>query len=286
MGYTLKRGLMYRMPTHFGPACGPRQGPERRNQFLNQEAKSETRVVAISFLTNPEQLEELIPEGVGLKLDREPVVTISVTYMKGLLWLAGRGYNMLGVTFPVIFKGKKDLVKGSFLTVLWENLTDAIVTGREELGSPKVYAEIPEPRLYPKMVHCTAGWLGFKFIDLTVGNLTPLPSRELKAATGLRGSGDGLIWYKYIPKTGLWGTAEASYVTLTPMKSGGPPTRQEGWKGEGKVQFHRATWEDMPTEHMIVNAFCDLVIKEYRGAYVLKTEGGKVDDLSDTCVLE
>jgi hypothetical protein len=42
----------------------------------------------------------------------------------------------------------------------------------------------------------------------------------------------------------------------------------------------------MPTEHMIVNAFCDLVIKEYRGAYVLKTEGGKVDDLSDTRVLE
>lgn len=286
MGYTFKHGLMYRMPTHFGPDCGPRQGPKGRNQFLYQETKSENRVVAISFLTNPDQLEQMIPEGVGLELNKEPVVTVSVTYMKGLLWLAGRGYNMLGITFPVIFKGKKDRVEGDFLTVLWENLTDAIVTGREELGSPKVYAEIPEPMLYPKKVHCSASWLGFKFIDLTVSNLTPLSSEELKAATGLRGSGDGLVWYKYIPKTGLWGTAEVSYVTLTPMNRGGPPARQEGWKGQGKVQFHKATWEDMPTEYMIVNAFCNLEIKEYRGAYVLKSEGGKVDDLSDTRILE
>jgi len=286
MGYTLKRGLMYRMPTHFGPACGPRRGPEGRNQFLGKDTRSENRVVAVSFLTNPDQLEAMIPEGVGLELGKEPVVTVSVTYMKGILWLAGRGYNMLGVTFPVIFKGKKDRAEGSFLTVLWENLTDAIVTGREELGFSKIYAELPEPELFPDKVHCTAGWLGFTFFDMVVEGLKPLSSQELKSATGLRGSGDGLIHYKYMPRTGVWGTPEVSCVTLTPMRVGGPPAKKEGWKGQGKIAFHRATWEDMPTEYMIVNAFCDLEIKEYRDAYMLRTEGGTVDDLSDTHILQ
>jgi hypothetical protein len=35
----------------------------------------------------------------------------------------------------------------------------------------------------------------------------------------------------------------------------------------------------MPTQYNIVNTFCDLEIKEYRGASVTKTVGGK--DLSD-----
>lgn len=30
MPYTFQPGRMYRMPTHFGPACGPRQGPDGR----------------------------------------------------------------------------------------------------------------------------------------------------------------------------------------------------------------------------------------------------------------
>ena len=36
-------------------------------------------------------------------------------------WLAGRGYNVLGVCFPVNFNGEKDHVSGDLLAVLWEN---------------------------------------------------------------------------------------------------------------------------------------------------------------------
>ena len=55
------------------------------------------------------------------------------------------------------------------------------------------------------------------------------------------------------------------------------------WEGEGTVEFHRARWEDMPTQYTIVNAFADLEIKKFLGASITKTVGGK--DLSDQRIL-
>ena len=129
------------MPTHFGPRTGPRQGPGGR-QFENIDSPRTTRI-SVSFLSNSAQLEALLPP--GFTLDGEPVVTIAASYMTEIEWLAGRGYNTLGVSFPASFQGQEDGVSGSFLTVLWENLTDPIITGREELGFAKIYCELPPP---------------------------------------------------------------------------------------------------------------------------------------------
>ena len=59
------------MPTHFGPSLGPRQGPNGRVFECRDNPK--TTSLSVSFLTNREQLEELIPE--GFQLEGEPVVT-------------------------------------------------------------------------------------------------------------------------------------------------------------------------------------------------------------------
>ena len=83
--------------------------------------------------------------------------------MKEIEWLAGRGYNTLGASFPVVFQGTRDYAEGHFLTVLWENLTDPILTGREELGFAKIYCELPEPIVLGDSVECHASWLGFRF---------------------------------------------------------------------------------------------------------------------------
>ncbi len=85
-----------------------------------------------------------------------------------------------------------------------------------------------------------------------------------------------------MPKTGEWGKPDVSYAVLTPSAS---PNRvvKEMWRGEGTVQFHKATWEDLPTLFSIVNMLHNLEIKEYRGAVISKTVGGK--DLGDTRIL-
>jgi len=278
MPYQFQPGRMYRMPTHFGPSLGPRQG-EAGRKFVNLQSPKIT-ASSVSFLTSQEQLEELLPE--GFELGVEPVVTVEVTCITEIEWLAGRGYNTLGVSFPVVFNGKKDHAEGSFLTVLWENLADPILTGREELGFPKIYGEIPEPRIYQGQTHCTASWLGFKFMDLKIWNLTQLSSKEAAALISQQG-GDGTLHYKYMPRTGEWGKPDISYVTLTPSVNTNRVVN-EMWRGEGTVAFHEATWEDLPTMFSIVNTFHNLEIKEYRGAIMVRTTGGK--DLSDQRILQ
>ena len=278
MPYKFQPGKTYMMPTHFGPSLGPRQG-EGGRKFANLDSPKVIQR-SVSFLTNREQLEELLPE--GFEVGAEPVVTVGVSCMTELEWLAGRGYNMLGVSFPAIFNGKEDHVTGSFLTVLWENLADPIISGRENLGFSKIYCEIPEPKVYQGETHCIASWLGFKFMDLKIKNITQLTPEEVAALISKR-SGDGTLHYKYMPRTGEWGSADVSYAALTPSASPTNRVVKEVWRGEGTVQFHKATWEDLPTLCHIVNMLHDLEIKEYRGAVVTKTVGGK--DLSDQRIL-
>ncbi len=281
MGYTFDSKAMYRMPTHFGPRTGPRYGPDGRKFDCKDNPKSTS--VSVSFLTNSEQLEAFLPE--GFSLHGEPVVSVSASYMKEIEWLAGRGYNTLGVSFPVVFNGKIDAAIGSFLAVLWENLTDPILTGREELGFSKIYCELPEPHVYRGETHCTASWLGFKFMDMEVRvteqvplENSPTPSKQTTDEEPLTGT----LHYKYMPRTGEWGTADVAYAVLTPSRT---PNRvvKEQWHGEGTVRFHEARWEDLPTQYNIVNAFHALEVKAPRGASIVKTVGGK--DLSDQRIL-
>jgi len=274
MPYTFQSGTMYRMPTHFGPALGPRRGPGGKRFACKDNPKSTS--ISVSFLSNPVQLDALLPE--GFEVDERPVVTVTATYMKEIEWLAGRGYNILGLTFPAVFRGKEDIARGPFLTVLWENLADPIITGREELGYSKIYCELPEPRFCQGEAHVTAGWLGFRFMDLSVSDLTSAPT---DASPEEGGQVDGVLHYKYMPRTGEWGTPDACYPVITP--AGGNQRVLERWSGKGTVRWHRAEWEDLPTMFPIVNAFADLEIVEYIGASLVRTVGGS--DLSDQRIL-
>ncbi len=280
MSYTFEPDAMYRMPTHFGPRTGPRRGPNGET-FDNIDAPRK-KTVAVSCLTNAAQLATMLPQ--GFSLDGEPVVTVAATYITEIPWLAGRGYNILGVSFPARFDGRQDHASGSLLLVLWENLTDPILTGRDELGFSKIYADLPEPRVFEGETHVTASWMGFKFLDMSVKDLQelPVPTDSADPPDPSDGELRGTLHYKYIPKTGEWGIADVQYAVLSPAGNS-DEVPEQAWLGDGTLQFHRARWEDMPTQYNIVNAFADLEINEFRGARISTAVGGK--DLSDQRIL-
>lgn len=263
-----------RMPIGFGPATGPRRGPDgRRFDCLDSPVSV---ALSVSFRSNPGQLADLLPD--RFELDGEPIVTVTATYMKNIEWLAGRGYNMLGVTIPASFRGDKDTVRGPFLTVLWENLADPIITGREELGFVKIYCELPEAVITDSSAQCTADWLGFEFMSLNIRGLKPVTDPTSTVHAGI----DGLLHYKYLPRTGEWGEADASYAVMTPAST---PNRKitAQWVGNGAVEWSHARWEDMPTQYMIVNALAELDVEEFINASITKTTGGK--DLGDQRII-
>lgn len=288
MPYEIQPGRMYMMPTHFGPAAGPRQGPDGR-RFDGQHSPRTTSY-SVSFLTRPEQLEALLPA--GFRLAGDPVVTVTVSYMTEIEWLAGRGYNTLGVNFPAEFRGKRDRARGPFLAVLWENLADPILTGREQLGFSKIYCAIPPPSVLNGETHCTADWLGFRFMEMCLSELeTPPAAPTGEAAAETNGPDvaeadgtelNGTLHYKYIPRTGEWDETDAEYAVMTPSAT--PNRRVTAQRsGRGKVRFHRAEWQDLPTQYHIVNAIADLEQTAFVGASIVETVGGK--DLSDQRIL-
>ena len=276
MSYQFDPDKMYRMPTHFGPRTGPRRGPNGERFDCRDNPRS--RSYSVSFLSEPRQLEALLPP--GFHLEGEPLVTVTASYMTEIEWLAGRGYNTLGVSFPVRFEGERDRVAGNLLTVLWENLADPIITGREELGFSKIYCELPEAVSLRGEHHITASWLGFKFLDMRLSDLQQQSDAETQASSDAPGA--GLLHYKYMPRTGEWGRADVAYAVHTPPET---PNRRilERHVGLGTIDFHKARWEDLPTQYNIVNALAALEIREYRGASLTKSIGGK--DLSDQRIL-
>ena len=107
--------------------------------------------LTVSYLTQRSKLERLLPPGCVLRGD--PVVSVSLSYFSNLYWLAGRGYGILYVDVPVTYTGRTETIVGAFCPVLWEGSPDACITGRDELGFAKLFADIPQLEARPGTWH-------------------------------------------------------------------------------------------------------------------------------------
>ena len=67
-----------------------------------------------------------------------PSITVTCASLYNLDWLGGGKYNLVQVTVPVTYQG--ELM--SLCLVMFEDRVDPIVTGREELGYPKIMVGI------------------------------------------------------------------------------------------------------------------------------------------------
>ena len=257
-----ERGKFYRMPVPYGPMPGPRQIPAGKS--VDHRRNPTHRTFGISYLVHRARLEALLPPGFSLWGD--PVLTVDVTYMWGIDWLAGRGYNTFGVKFPASANANGETVHGTFLSVLWENLADPIISGREELGFSKLYCEIPEPRAHAGRYSIRCGWLGHFFFEMELADLRDAPPAPPNPQNA------GLLHYKFMPRTGDWGTADFAGAVLSPSQPGDIAITARK-TGKGQFRFQRSRWEDLPTLYHIVNALADIELLEFHGAHLTISEG-------------
>lgn len=281
MSFTFKPNVRYRMPVVFGPAPGPRQKHDGTPWQAEESGTANVQWATIAYRTHQAKLEALLPP--GFRLNGQPLVYATLAFFRNLYWLAGRGYGLVNVEVPVIYTGKTETIEGGLCLSIWEGRPDAIMTGREELGFPKLFADIPDVRLNPDSgsISGEASWFDFKFFEMEMHGIeeTAVDSRRLLGAPG------GPIFYKYMPRTGPFGSggADAAYVTAShplPGTSTETSTIKFGdttfrkWKATGgSVKWHRATFEQLPTTCHVVNGIADLDILEYVSAEMIEFSG-------------
>ncbi|KAH8679510.1 hypothetical protein BGZ60DRAFT_467666 [Tricladium varicosporioides] len=174
--YRIKNSTYQRMPLSFGPTASPRQTLSGHKRKMDMEATQQTAFM--TFKTKKSYLQNFLPEGLRIEAPGGwATATYSVTKLDKVQWLGGRGYTHFGLYIHDVIKvtnpaaeGKASI--GDFLAILFENMCDPIITGREELDFPKVFATLDTSQL-GKSYSLTAGWEGASFCQLKLSDLVP-----------------------------------------------------------------------------------------------------------------
>lgn len=194
---------IYQMPQIMGPLY------DKEN--LPRIPYPEVENIAIQFQTDREEASKLAPG--CYKIDQKPIVTVAFGYFKGLDFLAGAGYNIATVQVSARFDGEQDHLAGDYILVMFENQTYPILGGREFLGVPKLYADIPPVKIMPDgNLRCEASLLGHLLFGI---ELSPLKrsNRVVRSVASKRINSRPWLAYKYIPA--LDGPPDADYPTIT-----------------------------------------------------------------------
>ncbi len=192
----------YRMPFIMGP------------QWIGKTPKfkyPKTEIVALQYLSDPNAIKALLPR--NYKIGKEPLVTVTFAYNNELDFMAGGEYRFAAIQVSARFDGNQDHLEGDYFLAMFENQTWPIICGREDLGVPKIYADISPIKIFEKgLIRCDASYLGHHLFSLELSAQKKQNKIVAIAATKIINSRPWL-GYKYIPS--LDGPPDADYPTIT-----------------------------------------------------------------------
>jgi acetoacetate decarboxylase len=253
------------MPAHFGGDLFD----------TSYRARQQATMLSVSFETDRAELERYIPEELEL---RAPVVQVALNQLTGINWLGGGHYNLVMVSVPARFNGKKDHVDAAYPLVVWENRTAPILTGREQTGVPKIFADIEDLHVYQPHYATSISYEGNTFLSMTFEAGAQVTGKDLENMKDQIKSLD-LIGWRYIPKVGGPGADLSQFIYFPQwMEVGKVHT------GKGALQWTELSVMQNPRQHHIIKALASLPVKK-KGQSLL-AEGEVILDTTQARVLE
>ncbi|KAK1059811.1 hypothetical protein LTR12_006859 [Friedmanniomyces endolithicus] len=276
----------WRSPLGFGLLQGPRQDLFGRSH--RESLKSSTsRDASIRFATSAAVLRCLFPSDRYSFKTRDTVqfATVTLQTLDSLAWLGGGGYSLLAFYIHGVCYQQEDgkLVEGKYCPVMVENLADPIITGREELGIPKVFSDIDICRSGTSL-RATVAWRGTTWAELHWSELSERQNLEYPLAATT--TPEDLLVHKYIRSSGKSGAADADYPVLirTKPESSRAISWQECRPETASFSFVNAGVKALPTLSNIAEALAEVPVYSIVSANMVETEG--VSDLSDVTALQ
>lgn len=240
----------YQMPAHFGG-------------YVYQPVETcyhDVVNMGFTYATDGALLSDYIPEGFELL---RPEISIGFSQCREVDWMAGAAYNLIDVSVPVRFNGRRDKVEGSFSLVVWENKTAPILTGREQTGVAKIYADIEDLHILGSKRFTAASYEGNTFLRLEITAGEPVKDD----ASPMESVSVNAMHWRYIPKVGGPG-ADLSQMILFPQRV----EARKILRGSGKVQWTALCYEQCPTQAHIIQALAGLPIMELLAAEIMYGE--------------
>ena len=170
------------------------------------------------------------------------------------------------MTVPVRFAGDVDRVEAPYRLVVWENRTAPILTGREQTGVPKIFADIEDLHIYRPHYATSVSFEGNTFLTMTFEAKNPLTGADLDRAKAMFGSLDSIGW-RYIPKVGAPG-ADLSQFILFPQAM----EVNRVFPGTGTLTWTELSPMQNPRQHHIIRALASLPVKRTMGSVLAEGE--------------
>lgn len=251
----------YRMPLIMGPMFDLQNRPKWEYP--------QVEILAYQFLTDQTAIEALVPE--CFSPAKEPLVTVLFSQNNGLEFMAGGGYRLAAFQVAVRFDGEKDHTEGDLILVMFENQTWPILGGREDLGVPKLFADIsPIRRLSDGSLKCEASLWGHLLFSLELPTMKAQIG-VVRAIANRRINSKPWLGYKYIPS--LDGPPDADYPTISYNNT----KIEKLWLGKSaKLHFGSAGTEDIAHARKLLDALSTLAISKpvqalyFKGSSVLR----------------
>ena len=253
------------MPVHFG---GDIFDP-------SYKARQKATMLAVTFETERAELERYIPEELEL---RTPEVLVAFTQFTEINWLGGGKYNLVLITVPARFDGTKDHVDAAYPLVVWENRTAPILTGREQTGVPKIFADIEDLHIYRPNYATSVSYEGNTFLSMQFEAKGPMTGKELEQAK-LQFRPQDLIGWRYIPKIGAPGADLSQFVHFPQWME-----VEKAYVGKGTVKWTELSVMQNPKQHHIIKALASLPVKKVTRSVL--AEGEIILDTTKARVLE
>lgn len=196
-------------------------------------------------------------------------------------WLGGSGYKHLGLYIHGVeyLKSDGEVVSGTYMPILFESLTDPIVSGREELGMPKLYSSIDVYRGGTESYRINTGWQGSMWGNFVLQGLKPVDGGDPSVMTGkISGEDDdGILVYRYLPKVGRGNKGQSAdeHGVFVPYKEDMPqPQTDRVWKAsKASFKIDAMDWNALPTLHHVIARLQEIPVYEIVGAKVVEGHG-------------
>jgi len=241
----------YFMPVSFGPIR-----PHAAGTF------GDVLRLTTVYETGRDRVAALLPEPFEPADDAH--VSVFYARCRGVNFLAGGGYNLLGIDLAAVFHGKNETLPGQFALVLWENHMTPIIRGRELLGLPKLFAEIPDPVQAETRWDVWASEDGTHLVDMSVSDVREFDADETRELEGQ--ATEPWFGWRYYPAVNGVGAAISQ-----PQLVNNEASFSAAWECKGSISFGDARAVRNPATADIVVGLLALPVREYVRAF--RTQG-------------